>query len=196
MSAESTDPSNDGPAHWETLKTEVTANCRVFRVLKKTCRHPKRGQIADFSVLDAPDWVNVVAETTNGALVMVRQFRYGSEALSLEVPGGVMEPGEDPVEAARRELQEETGYVGGKAKLLGRVHPNPAIQNNHCHLVMIEGVELSAEQSWDEHEEIEVELMSRSTVLDLARSGGITHSLALNALSLYDSERRLGPAAV
>ena len=102
-------------------------------------RHPVRGTEKEFIVAHAPDWVNVVAVTPEGKIVLVRQFRFGSNALSLEVPGGVMEEGEDPIAAGVRELSEETGYGGGKARLLGSVHPNPAIQDNRCHFVLVEG---------------------------------------------------------
>jgi 8-oxo-dGTP pyrophosphatase MutT (NUDIX family) len=178
--------------HWETLSTEQVADCRVFRVKRKVCRHPARSGSSAFFVLGVPDWVNVVAVTGSGDLVMVRQYRYGTETLSLEVPGGVMEPGEDPIAAARRELEEETGFVGGEARLLGRVRPNPAIQDNTCHLVCIEGVHAGSQISWDEHEEIEVLLLPLARVVDAARSGVITHALALNALLLFELERREG----
>jgi ADP-ribose pyrophosphatase len=178
------------PTHWEVLGREPFADCRVFRVLRKRSRHPVRGTTADFFVLESADWVNVVALTPTGELVMVTQYRFGLEDLSLEVPGGLMEAGEDPVHAARRELLEETGYGGGSARLLGSVRPNPAIQGNSCHLVFLDGVTPQAALDWDEHEEILVALMPVDEVLQLARSGGIVHALALNALFLFEPEWR------
>ncbi|WP_442889463.1 NUDIX hydrolase [Congregicoccus parvus] len=170
---------------WRTLAVEMAGDHRIFRVHRKRCLHPGRGSESTFVVLDAPDWVNVVAVTKAGDIVLVRQFRYGTEDFSLEVPGGVMEPGEDPIEAARRELAEETGFVGGEARVLGWVHPNPAIQNNRCHLVCIEGVAAGPDLAWDEHEEIEVSLVPRAAAIELARTGRITHALAVNAVLLY-----------
>ena len=192
MPADPADRSPSDLAHWQIEKSETMADCRVFTVARKTARHPGREGSGEFFVVESGDWVNVVAATTDDELVMVRQYRFGVEELSLEVPGGMLEDGEDPIVAARRELGEETGYTGGEAKLLASIHPNPAIQNNRCHLVMIEGVEKTGGVDWDEHEEIEVTLRPTEEVLDLARSGKITHALALNALWMFADQRRGG----
>lgn len=141
-------------------------------------------------VLSPPDWVNVIALTPGGHLVLVRQFRYGIDGFSLEIPGGVMEPGEDPVTAAQRELREETGYSGGRATLLGSVHPNPAIQSNRCHFVFVDAAVKSHDLEWDADEEIHVATLPVEEVMALARSGGITHSLVLNALMLFEPHWR------
>ncbi len=137
-------------------------------------------------MIDAPDWVNVVALTKDGHIVLVRQFRYGIDEFSLEVPGGVVEKGEDPVVAGLRELREETGFTGAPAKLLGSVHPNPAIQANRCHFVLVEDAVRSHDLEWDPDEEIQVTTQPVADVLALARSGGIVHALALNALMLFE----------
>src|SRR5664279_4692538 len=106
--------------------------------------------------MHAPDWVNVLALTPDHRLVLVRQFRFGVDAFSLEIPGGVMEPDEDPVAAGLRELREETGFTGRGARLLGSVHPNPAIQSNRCHIVLVEEAVRTEALEWDADEEIEV----------------------------------------
>jgi 8-oxo-dGTP pyrophosphatase MutT (NUDIX family) len=179
-----------GPAHWERRGERVQLTTRVLAVQGVEFHHPVRGTTREFVVLRAPDWVNVVAVTPDGRLVLVRQFRFGIGALSLEIPGGVMEPGEDPVATGLRELREETGYSGGAARLLGSVHPNPAIQSNRCHFVLVENAVRAHDQEWDTDEEIAVELLAVDDVLALARSGGITHALVLNALMLFDAQRR------
>lgn len=181
-------------SRWETLGSEPHADCRVFQVRRKTCRHPIRGTSGSFFVIDSVDWVNVVAVTTTGEIVMVTQFRFGTEEFSFEVPGGLMEPGEDPVEAGRRELLEETGYGGGVARLLARVRPNPAIQSNTCHLVLIEGVTRQAGHAWDEHEEIQVRPMPVAEVLARAHRGEIVHSMVLNALFFFEVQWRARPS--
>jgi 8-oxo-dGTP pyrophosphatase MutT (NUDIX family) len=184
------DDDSAGPSPWETLSSEIVADARIFRVRRKHCRHPRRDCPADFFVIDSSDWVNVVAVTTAGEIVLVTQYRFGVEAHSLEVPGGVMEKGEDAITAARRELEEETGFAGGEARVLAVVHPNPAIQDNRCHLVLIEGVRLDAKRAWDEHEELATTILPAEEVFALARNGGITHALVLNALFFFESEWR------
>src|SRR3954470_22222391 len=144
------------PSRWERLGDALQAKTRVFDVLSTRYRHPVRGTERDFVVMKSPDWVNVVALTPDGQLVLVRQFRYGINEFSLEIPGGVMEAGEDPVTAGLRELREETGFTGAPAKLLGSVFPNPAIQSNRCHYVFVENAIPSHALEWDADEEIQV----------------------------------------
>ncbi|HTX67301.1 MAG TPA: NUDIX hydrolase [Opitutaceae bacterium] len=174
------------PARWEKTGRTLHASCQVFDVLHARFRHPARGRERDFVVIDAPDWVNVIALTSDHRLVLVRQFRFGIDDFSLEIPGGVMERGEDPVAAAQRELREETGHTGRRSRVLGAVHPNPAIMNNVCHLVLVEEAERTAALSWDHDEEIEVLTAPVDEVLGWARTGRIRHALVLDALLLFE----------
>jgi 8-oxo-dGTP pyrophosphatase MutT (NUDIX family) len=178
--------SQHSPARWEKLGQTTTAKTAVFELQSVRYRHPARGTAKDFVVVRAPDWVNVLALTPDGALVLVRQFRFGIDAFSLEIPGGVMEAGEDPVEAGLRELREETGFTGKRVRLLGSVNPNPAIQSNRCHFVFVEEAVRTEELEWDEHEEIEVTTLPAADVFARARDGTITHGLVLNALFLFE----------
>ncbi len=174
------------PARWEKLGSELRLETRIFDVTSVQYRHGPRAVSRDFTVIEAPDWVNVIAVTLDGHLVLVRQFRFGTDEFSLEVPGGVIERGEDPVAAGVRELTEETGYTGANARLVGSVHPNPAILSNHCHLVLVEDARKTHELAWDPDEEIQVVTKPVEEAFALARSGGITHSLVLNALFLFE----------
>lgn len=174
------------PARWTTGSARSLATTRVFDVRGQTYTHPVRGTEREFVVIDAPDWVNILALTADGRLVLVNQFRYGIDAFSWELPGGVVEAGEDPVAAGLRELAEETGYVGARARLLGSVHPNPAIMSNRCHVVLVEDVVAGGPLAWDADEEIEVALHPVDEVLARARAGGITHSLVVGALFLFE----------
>jgi len=185
LSPAMTSPST-GPSRWERLRESIQAKTPIFDLLRARFRHPVRGSERDFVVLSPPDWVNVVALTPEHHLVLVRQFRYGINDFSLEIPGGVMEAGENPITAGLRELREETGYQGTSARLLGSVHPNPAIQSNRCHFVFAEGTVPTHALEWDQDEEIQIMTSPVDAVLALARSGGITHGLVLDALLLFE----------
>jgi ADP-ribose pyrophosphatase len=178
-------PSDAMPARWERLGEESLATTRVFDLRSVRYRHPGRGRERDFVVIDAPDWVNVLALTPDRRLVLVSQFRFGTNDFSLEIPGGVLEPGEDPVAGGLRELREETGCAGKNARVIGRVHPNPAIQNNTCHLVLVEEVAPAVTTQWDHDEEIAVSTLPVDEVYALAQAGKITHALVLDALLFF-----------
>lgn len=187
-----------GPARWLRGEVRSLAKTRILEVQGVHYRHPRREAGREFNVIHAPDWVNVVALTPDDRLVLVRQFRFGVDALSLEVPGGVIDAGESPLAAGMRELREETGFTGDAPVLLGSVHPNPAIQDNRCHLVLITNARRTAELDWDPDEELEVLVQPVEEVYALAAAGGITHALVLNALLLFRPhwERRRKPGAV
>jgi ADP-ribose pyrophosphatase len=177
------------PSRWVGGGERTLVTTPVLELRSRSFRHPVRGTQKEFVIIHAPDWVNVVAVTVDARIVLVRQFRFGTHALSLEVPGGVIEAGEDPVAAGIRELSEETGYGGGRVRLLGSVNPNPAIQDNRCHFVLVDGAVPTDPTKWDDDEEIQVSTAPVSEVLALARTGGITHSLSVAALMLYEGAR-------
>lgn len=178
------------PSRWEKLDVATQAKTAVLDLQLVRYRHPVRGTERDFVVVHAPDWVNVLALTPDRQLVLVRQFRFGVDAFSLEIPGGVMEMGEDPLQAGLRELREETGFTGKGARLLGSVHPNPAIQSNRCHFVLVEEAVRTEALEWDENEEIEVATRPADEVFGLARSGAVTHGLVLDALFFFEPHWR------
>ncbi len=180
----------DAVPHWDELGSERLARCRIFDVVSKRFKHPSRKTESDFYVISSRDWVNVIPITSNFEMVLVNQFRFGVKETSWEIPGGVMDPGEDPVVAGLRELQEETGFTSERARLLGSVRPNPAIQDNACHIVLAEQAIKTAALKWDEHEEIETKTVPVDRVFEMAQTGEIFHSLVLNALLLFYPEWR------
>ncbi len=118
---------------WKHIKTEPGPDLTLFRTRFDWLENPRNGHTVKATVLEAPDWVNVVALTPEGRLVLVQQYRFGSGEITLEIPAGIVEPGEDSREAAARELLEETGFSSGDWVYLGWVAPNPAYINNRCH---------------------------------------------------------------
>lgn len=140
-------------------------------------------------MLRSGDWVLALPITEDHRLIMVRQYRFGTRELSTEVPGGMIEKGEDILRAAGRETEEETGFNGGRATLLGTCAPNPAIQANRCHFVLLEGVRPVGIRRPDEHEEIEILAVSPAAALAAALACPAQHSLALLALYRLRDER-------
>lgn len=173
------------PSRWKTERTDDVADCRVFRVQRRTSRRLSDETRSDWYVVDTPDFVNVVALTPLRELVLVRQFRHGVDAFSLELPGGMVDAGEDPLAAGLRELREETGYAGKGGEVFASCHPNPAIMNNRCHYVFVGGVEPVSGTDWDEHEEMEIHLMPLDEVAEACRRGEFTHALTLAALQQF-----------
>jgi 8-oxo-dGTP pyrophosphatase MutT (NUDIX family) len=156
---------------------------RIFKTAFVDAEHPRGGPAKRFSLIECVDWVNVVAVTTDDRVVLLRQFRPGIDAVCLEIPGGMIDPGEDPVAAAARELAEETGYTGGDWQYLGKVAPNPAIQNNYLHSVLARGVALTRAPAPDDGEVLAVETATFAEVRRALVEGRIDHALVVVAFA-------------
>lgn len=167
---------------WPTLGRGESQDFRVFSVQRVDRRSPRTGKDGSYQVIHSPDWVNVVALTPERNVVMVEQYRHGLDRITLEIPGGMVDEGEDPAVAAARELAEETGYVGSAPERLGFVHPNPAIQSNAHSSWLIEDAVCKLEPDLDEGEHIHVVEMPLRDVEEHVRRGAITHSLVICAL--------------
>jgi 8-oxo-dGTP pyrophosphatase MutT (NUDIX family) len=156
---------------------------RIFTTGFVEGAHPRTGAIKRFSLIECVDWINVIALTDTGRVVLLRQFRPGTNQVCLEIPGGMMEPGEDPCTAAARELAEETGYTGGALEILGKVAPNPAIQNNTLYTVLARGVTLTQPPAPDDGEVLAVETATLADCQRRLLSGEIDHALVVVAFA-------------
>ncbi len=172
--------------YWEKLESVVRGDFRVFRVREDRTLSPITGEEFSFFVVEANDWVNVIPVTEDGRIVFVHQYRHGTEEVSLEIPGGVVDEGESPLEAARRELLEETGYEAETIERIGVVAPNPAIQNNRCYTFLATNVRRVRGQSLDAMEDIAVELIDAGDVAALIAGGTINHALVVGAFYFWE----------
>lgn len=177
------------PKPWRRLRTGATHDFTILKIREDTVADPRNGAEHPRVIIDAPDWVNVIAVTPDDQVILIRQFRFGVWENCLEIPGGMVDPGEDPRTAAIRELEEETGYRPREVRSLGSVHPNPAIQTNRCHTFLALGCERAHAGEQDHGEDITVELHPRATLHALVASGEISHSLVVAAFFLEALKR-------
>ena len=168
---------------WEELGREIRYATRIFKVRKDRMRAPSGGREREYDVIEAPDWTNVIAITDEDNVVLIRQYRPGIKKVTLEIPGGMIDPGETPIQAAMRELSEETGYQSSGWRHLGTIFPNPAIQTNRAITFLAQSARLLSEPHPDEDECIEVFERPLKDVPRLIREGEIQHSLVVVAFA-------------
>ncbi len=178
---------------WTTLRSAPGPDLRIFQVRHDVMKNPRNAAEVHATVLEVPDWVTIVPVTPDGLIVMVEQYRFGAGRMSLEIPGGVMNPGEAPRAAAERELQEETGCTTADWVSLGQVEPNSAFQNNHCHQWCARNVRQTHSQSLDEGEALSMHLLTPTEVRQAIQDGRVRSALVLlvlsHVLTLWDASQ-------
>ena len=176
---------------WEKIESKPLGDFRVFSLRSDRKISPRTKLPHDFYVLDSSTWVNVIALTPDNQLVMVEQFRHGTNTVELEIPGGIMDRTDaDPVATGVRELREETGYEGRAARLLGEVFPNPAIMSYTCYTSLVKDCVLKYPTQFDGGEDIITRLVPVPEIQGLVTGKNIRHSLVLCALYYFDLWQR------
>lgn len=175
-------------AKWKLLTSEYLIRKPWLTARVDKLELPDGRIMPEYYVLEYPDWVNVIAITKDGKFVIERQYRHAAGITAYELPCGVIEKGESPLEAAKRELAEETGYGGGEWRELMQISPNPGAMTNMTHCFVATGVEKVSEQHFDEHECLTVHLLDRDEVFRHMNDGSMVQSLMLAPLWRYFSE--------
>ncbi len=171
---------------WRRVRSEPLGDFKIFKIRRDRIVSPRTDEEHDFYVLDGSDWINVIPLTPSGGILLVEQYRHGTESVTLEIPGGAMDPRDaSPLDAARRELLEETGHAADSWESLGFVHPNPAIQSNRCHTFLARGCRRVAEPSLDPGEDIAILEAGPDEVRAMLRDGRISHSLVVAAFARW-----------
>ncbi|HET8567558.1 MAG TPA: NUDIX hydrolase [Candidatus Limnocylindria bacterium] len=174
------------PDPWRLVRRSLVRDFRVVTAYAAVFADPRDGSEHDRVILGSPDWINVLAITPADEAVLVRQFRFGVGATSLETPGGLLDDGEEPAACAARELEEETGYRARSLRPLGWIHPNPALQTNRAHLFLALGCERAHAGRPDRTEDIAVELHPRERLRALVEAREITHAITVAACYLAE----------
>jgi 8-oxo-dGTP pyrophosphatase MutT (NUDIX family) len=173
---------------WNTLESTTEFSCRIFTIHRH--RRSNRHRRGDFYVLTADTWCNIIPITVAGEVVMVEQFRHGTQDITLEIPGGIVDPeDESALAAARREMLEECGYDSSHIEPLGFVHPNPAILNNTCHSFVAYDARPAAAQRPDDLEELRIRHVPLAAVPSLILNGTISHALVVSAFAQFFLQR-------
>lgn len=176
---------------WPLVASTPLNNYRVFTTRRDRKVSPRTHQEHDFFVIESRNWVNVIAITPEDELVMVEQYRHGTDSIELEIPGGIID-GEDetPEEAGVRELLEETGFEGENPELIGAIAANPAIMNNTCYTVLVRNCQFSTVTRFDTGEDLVNRFVPIKDLPEMVRTGRIKHSMVVVALYYFELWQR------
>ncbi len=168
---------------WELIKSEPGHDLKLFRSRFDVVKNPRNGKTVRVIILEGGDSVNVVAKTKAGEFVLVQQYRFGIQGETLEAPGGLIDPGETPLQAAKRELREETGYTAQQWEYLGAIQSNPVYMDSYIHHYLAQDVVLTDKVQLDDGEDVAVKIMGEEAIKQAAEEGLIRHPHTLSVLN-------------
>ena len=172
--------------NWDKVSSKFLIKNKIFKLREDRVISPKKESEHPVWVIDTPDWVNIIPITKENEVIIINQHRFGTEKLCLEVPGGMVDEGEKPMDAAIRELSEETGYTSSKVIEIGRVEPNPALMSNHTYSYLALDASQTEEQKLDGMEDIEILKKPIDEIPLLIEQGDIEHALVICAFYFYN----------
>jgi 8-oxo-dGTP pyrophosphatase MutT (NUDIX family) len=178
MNSDATRPSSEP---WPTLEHEILGEYSIFSLTRSLRTSPASGRRHELLRIEAPDWVNIIAVTSDGDMALVRQFRHGTDVVTLEIPGGAVDSGETALQAVLRELEEETGLTPRTTLEIGVVAPNPAFLSNRCTTFLALDCEYCGPPRPDPGEELEVVMVPLPRFTTLIDDGSIDHALVIAA---------------
>ena len=179
------------PMAWEVLDSEYVFKRPWLTARRDHVKLPTGAEINDFYVLEYPDFCNVVAITKDNKFLMERQYRHAQHLTAIEIPAGCVEKGETSLEAAQRELYEETGYGGGQWTKLMTISPHPGACNNYCHCYLALGVERVSTQHLESTEDIKMVFLEQDEVARMLRNDEFHQALMAAPLWKYFAMNKL-----
>ncbi|HLD52252.1 MAG TPA: NUDIX hydrolase [Sediminibacterium sp.] len=167
---------------WTVQQSTVVYAKKWMQIKEEICQLPDGQIINPYFVIEVPDFCNVVMVTAQDEIVMVEQYRHAAGIISLELPGGMIEPGEDPMLAAKREMEEETGYQSNHFELLYSIYPNPPLENNRAHFYLATQLTLTGNTSFDQYEDIKLVLVNKHDFMNKLLQNSFTHGAQVGAM--------------